>query len=1315
MSRRVKKALWIGIPVLLGLAAVAVSGVYFLLRSGWFFDKLRLAVEQELEKSTGGKAEIQSFAFDWRTMRANARGVTIHGLEPAGAAPFVSIGRVTVGLHLISLVDRKVNIALLDVEGARVNVTVDKDGRTSIPSPGARTGKSPMDRFLDLAIGDYRIRQSEFRYRSDSTPIEAAGKDLNLRLELDPEKQAYSGTISTRSTRIERLLPFPLTSDMDAKFRFDRAGFEITESKVSAGGSTLKFQGALGSLERFHLKGNSEGEIRLADLRPGMPGSVSYRAKVDYLSDREWTAVGHGKARDLAGQRDGIAVSGVTAEADWTATPDRLDLSNLRAQVLGGEFAGVARLDASGAYSAKGAIRGFDAQRLASLRQVTLPWQAVVAGDVEIDASRFAADITLSPSPEATPVQGRAVVTYTLATREIVIGSSSLDLPSSRVTANGKPGEAVEFVITTKDPNELLPALRLVSSRAPAELPLSMKPGGAIQIGGRWTGGISQPLLQGNISLDAFRYADRDIEHAEADFRLSLNKAEFHDIVAREPGIAITGEGSIALEDWRAGDDAAVTANLQLQSARVEHLLKEAKLDYPVRGTVSASMRAAGSLARPVVTGRASIAGVELGTETFDGVDAEFEFRDRVLELKQGRLREGKGLLDFWVKAGVPVNPADPAPISFRGEAAGFRLGQWRAVQERQVPLDGGLTLHVTGGAVRRNGQVNLTALDGELRVQDASVSGRRIGDAVITSKTNGRAVTANIVAQVRDSTLKGFAEWNLGGVSYGLGQLQLSRISFANLQDLGFIGAPGEPLAFSGSFDAEVGFSGPILRPETWTGVAKVASIEIEPNPRTAARSTQRFRLRNKEPLVASIDANGVKLQAVQLVAEGTDLEAVGTIAFRSKNPFNLQLKGRLNLPVLSMFEPDLIASGVSTLDAAVRGSLNRPQVTGRMEMKDATFNLRGLPNGLEKTNAAIVFDRTRANIERLTAQTGGGDLSVTGFVGFGGDELNYRLNGIAQRVRVRDPAAVSTTFNANLNLTGTSSRSLLSGAVTVNKMGITPRTDIGSLLAEAGRASNAPATAPNDFLRGMQLDVKIDTAPDAELQSSLARDLEPDASFRLYGSAVKPALLGRASLNRGEINFFGNQYSITRGDISFYNTAKVEPVLDFDLETRVRGVTVNINFTGPVNRLDVSYRSDPPLRSNEIVALLAVGRTPDASITPNLPGSAQQGFLQSTNNTLLGQAISAPISGRLERLFGVSRIKIDPELTGVTNTPQARLTVEQQLSRDVTVTYITNLNRTQQQIVRVQWDLSRDFSVLAVRDDNGVFGVDFLYRKRF
>ena len=129
--------------------------------------------------------------------------------------------------------------------------------------------------------------------------------------------------------------------------------------------------------------------------------------------------------------------------------------------------------------------------------------------------------------------------------------------------------------------------------------------------------------------------------------------------------------------------------------------------------------------------------------------------------------------------------------------------------------------------------------------------------------------------------------------------------------------------------------------------------------------------------------------------------------------------------------------------------------------------------------------------------------------------------------------------------------------------------------------------------------------------------------------------------------------------------------------------------------------------------MALLAVGRDPN-----------QQGILTSQSNatsaietggSLLSDAVTAQLSSRLQRFFGASRVKIDPKITGVENLPLARLTLEQQLSKDVTLTYITNLNRTQEQIVRIQWDMNRNWSAVAVRDSNGLFGIDFQYRKRF
>jgi translocation and assembly module TamB len=401
--------------------------------------------------------------------------------------------------------------------------------------------------------------------------------------------------------------------------------------------------------------------------------------------------------------------------------------------------------------------------------------------------------------------------------------------------------------------------------------------------------------------------------------------------------------------------------------------------------------------------------------------------------------------------------------------------------------------------------------------------------------------------------------------------------------------------------------------------------------------------------------------------------------------------------------------------INASIRGTLQDPQFSGRMEMKNASFYLADFPNGLDNANGVILFDQRRANIERLRATTGGGDLTLSGFVGFGGSELVYQLQARGERVRVRYPEGVSTTTNANLTLNGTTSKSLLTGTVTIMRAGFNPKTDIASILT-AAPTPVVGATTENPFVRGIQFDVRIETVPNLQFQTSLTANLQAEADLRLRGTVAKPVLLGRVLVSQGDIQFFGNRYTINRGEIAFFNPARIEPVVNLDLETRVRGVLVNISFNGPLQRLNVSYRSDPPLQSTEIIALLTVGRAPGTgSSFASSQTVSNQTLMGTGTNSLLGQAVAAPISSRLQRFFGVSRLKIDPQLTGLSAVPQARLTIEQQISRDVTLTYVSNLSQANQQIIRLEWNISRSWSVVAVREENGVFGIDFFFKKRF
>jgi translocation and assembly module TamB len=457
------------------------------------------------------------------------------------------------------------------------------------------------------------------------------------------------------------------------------------------------------------------------------------------------------------------------------------------------------------------------------------------------------------------------------------------------------------------------------------------------------------------------------------------------------------------------------------------------------------------------------------------------------------------------------------------------------------------------------------------------------------------------------------------------------------------------------------------------------------------------------------------VVIESARFTGTDTNLEVSGKLSLgAATSAFDVRLRGGVNLAILNVFYTSLKASGDATLDASIRGPVSRPEFYGRLELKKASLYLSGVPNGIENASGSILLFRDRATIENLTAETGGGKLTLNGFVGFGEAQPSYRLQATARQVRVRYPEGVSTTLDASIALTGTSSRGLASGVVTILRSGVSPNVDFAGLLASSSRPMITPATQ-NELLRGMQFDIRIATSANARFETTLTRDVQAEADLRLRGTPYRPVLLGRISINQGEINFLGNRYTINRGEISFLNPVRLEPTVNLVLETRVRGIDATLTFTGPVDRLNVTYRSDPPLQINEIIALLAVGRAPssDPAVLAR-QSQSDQSMQQLGASTLVGQALATPVA-RLQRFFGVSRIKIDPKLTGLGNVPEAQLTLEQQVSKDITLTYVTSLAQEQQQLVRVEWNLNRRWSVVAVREENGLFGIEFQYRRQF
>jgi translocation and assembly module TamB len=300
----------------------------------------------------------------------------------------------------------------------------------------------------------------------------------------------------------------------------------------------------------------------------------------------------------------------------------------------------------------------------------------------------------------------------------------------------------------------------------------------------------------------------------------------------------------------------------------------------------------------------------------------------------------------------------------------------------------------------------------------------------------------------------------------------------------------------------------------------------------------------------------------------------------------------------------------------------------------------------------------------------------------------------------------------NAELRWAGTSAASVLSGDITVTKLAVTPGFDFGTSLVSNAETPALPQTNP--LLNRIRMDVHIVTTPELQMQTAVVR-LSGDADLRLQGTAARPVLLGRADVTEGEAYFNGTKYTLERGDVVFANPVTTTPVLDLQASTRVRDYDLTLNLNGSLDKLNLTYHSEPPLPVADIISLLALGQTQQQTAASQQSGASP--FAAQASSAILAEALNSAMSTRSRSLFGISHIKIDPQGLNTETSPTTTspaVTIEQQVQDNLTVTYTTNVSQTSQQIIQVQYNLTRNVSLLALRDYNGVVSFEVRIRQR-
>jgi translocation and assembly module TamB len=251
-----------------------------------------------------------------------------------------------------------------------------------------------------------------------------------------------------------------------------------------------------------------------------------------------------------------------------------------------------------------------------------------------------------------------------------------------------------------------------------------------------------------------------------------------------------------------------------------------------------------------------------------------------------------------------------------------------------------------------------------------------------------------------------------------------------------------------------------------------------------------------------------------------------------------------------------------------------------------------------------------------------------------------------------------------------------------------------------------------PNSTLNKIRLDVHVTSSPQLDFQNSFAK-LAGSVNLTVRGTLAVPSVLGRIQITDGSATYLGVNYELERGTIYFSNPVRIDPTIDLDATARVENYDLTIGVHGTVTNLKPTYRSEPPLTEADIFNLLALGRTQEEAQL-NQEQQSQIGA-DPTTDALLGGALNATVSSRVGKLFGAGSVKIDPAFIGTLGNSSARITVQEPLSKQVTLVFATNVNETAQQLIQVQYRLSQEYSLVATRDESGVFSIVFKIRKRY
>ncbi len=1283
-SREVKLKWWNKKRTLKILSAAAlvllavVGGVVYFLSSPDFEEFGADYVVGWIEERTGTAATLERFDADFRLQRFTLEGLVLRGEEDPSGPPLASIERVDIGFSWARLFRRDLDLTSLSIERLEIFIAIDADDATNVPLP-----TSPAEsesRGFQLSIDEFVVIDGSLNIDEQRVDVDFSVASLEGEFEYAGSTGVLSGHIDYDGAlaRVDRpLIPYALSADFD----YTRGTVLVQTAEVASGDSRMTLQGKIDQVF-------SGPEVQL-----GYTGTVDLRflnyffvdedleGRMEAVGDLEFAAARFRSSGHVRSDRLRVGVwSGTTLSSDFEYSyPERtLVATGLDADLLGGHTMGTAAvLSLPGPSRRVELDLNYEGIDTTALRRI-YPWAApyvvtstaggTLAGWFEGKFSRFDFQGDLQLDAVAGTDSGRDIslpisgsTRYHGVPGAVRVTGLVAQLGSTAFEADGlidREVTALDFAVDSENFRDL--AFLYGPSNGTGGLQGSIE------------GRIAQPVISGRLTVNGHRYGDRMIDRLDGHATLTADGIEMVNVRV------VDGDSEILL-DGRI-DRALALPDLTVDIVRLAAPELRRLVGQPLEGVVSGDLHLS-SFDPLQFDARLQSAAISYDGQALGRVAAGVRFDPDAVAIADIVVEQGAAEL-----TGEVLYEPGTGGLSGSIVFSGHRLEDW---QWLGVPT--GLAGSVQTAALRVDGTVGAPRVDGTAVFEDVRFREQYFPEAVFEIESLAGGMRGRIQA---GSELSLTVEIDTAMDGYPF-QGTASLVDYAADRPAGLS---------SGSFTltGSASFGGQLLNLAALEGSGQVTRL-------TALFQDQNLSV--SEPFTFDFNTERVQVSSVELTGDATALVLEGSVALSERVPLDLSVQGTIDLSLVAGGYEGLEAEGIVIVDGQVGGNLASPDLGGIASLDGVSLGHESLFLSLSALSGDLFFDGNRVNLNDIRGNAGGGDVTVRGTVGVDGvgpGDFDIRLD--ASNVRVRTGDGLRTVVDGALALRGTPETPSLEGNLQVIDLSF--EEDFDAFLAMfAGGPRRVGAPGPLDQL-ALALHVSGDRniSVENEVVSVDAR-LDLDVS----GTLGDPTMTGHIESTAGNLNFQGSRYRITRGAVDFVDLQGIEPLIDIQAETELRDYRIILAITGRGDNVRLDMRSDPPLPQLEIVSLVAGGRTreelaedsPDASLLP----TSEQLFTGGAA-TILTDLLQERVGSRLGVL---GRVRIDPFLIGADNNPVARVTISEQITRDLAITYSQDLSSNRQQIILIEYFLNNDTSFIASRDETGALGVDIRLRRRF